>query len=139
MKYCGVVTPFRGIHVYNPSAMGMPGSKTALEEMMRRVLGDLLQDESVAKIADDLYCSGNTSTDLLCMWLKALKQLDKCNLRLSPTKTVICPKSTTILGRIWPEGQLSASPHCIFMSSSQYCEEQAIRHWFLQSLQSCLA
>ena len=79
--------------------MGIPSSETALEEMMCRVLGDLLQDGSVAKIADDLYCGGNTHTDLLCTWLGVLKQLDKCNLRLSPNKIVICPKSTTIL--VW--------------------------------------
>ena len=30
-KYCGVATSFRGIRVYCRSAMGMPGSETALE------------------------------------------------------------------------------------------------------------
>ena len=37
MKYCGVVTPFRGVRVYARSAMGMPGSETALEELLCRV------------------------------------------------------------------------------------------------------
>ena len=31
IKYCGVSTSFRGIRVYARSAMGMPGSETALE------------------------------------------------------------------------------------------------------------
>ena len=31
MKYCGVVTHFGGGRVYTRSAMGMPGSETALE------------------------------------------------------------------------------------------------------------
>jgi len=39
LKYCGVVTPFRGIGLYARSAMGMPGSETALEELTCRVLG----------------------------------------------------------------------------------------------------
>ena len=39
MKYCGVVTPFRGVRVYARSAMGMPGSETALEELLCRVSG----------------------------------------------------------------------------------------------------
>ncbi|KAK2547365.1 hypothetical protein P5673_032733 [Acropora cervicornis] len=60
MKYCGVATPFRGIRVYTRSAMGMPGSETALEELMCRVLGDFLQEGCTAKLADDLYC-GETS------------------------------------------------------------------------------
>ena len=55
MKYCGVATPFRGVRVYAWSVMGMPGSETALEELMSRVLGDLLKEGVVTKIADDLY------------------------------------------------------------------------------------
>ena len=35
-------------------------SETALEELMCRVLGDLLQEGVVAKLADDLYCGGNS-------------------------------------------------------------------------------
>ena len=54
MKYCGVANPFKGVRVYVRFVMGMPGSETALEEVMCRVLGPLLQDGSVAKIADDL-------------------------------------------------------------------------------------
>eukprot|EP00794_Sanderia_malayensis_P001245 gene1245-1377_t len=38
MKYCGIVTPFKGVRVYARSAMGMPGSETAPEELMCRVL-----------------------------------------------------------------------------------------------------
>ncbi len=49
MKYCGVVTPFQGSRVYARCAMGMPGSETALEEVMCRVLGDLLEEGIVAK------------------------------------------------------------------------------------------
>ena len=55
MKFCGISTPFKGIRVYKRCAMGMPGSETALEELMSRVLGDLIQEGVVAKIADDLY------------------------------------------------------------------------------------
>ena len=75
MKYCGVATPFKGVRVYVRSAMGMPGSETALEELMCRVLGPLLQDGVVAKIADDLYCGGNTPLELLQNWKKVLQAL----------------------------------------------------------------
>ena len=83
MKYCGVATPFKGVGVYVRSAMGMPGSETALEELMRRILGHLLQEEIVIKIADNLYCGGNTSYELLENWKKVLQALYQCNLRLS--------------------------------------------------------
>ena len=113
MKYCGVSTPFRGIRVYACSAMGMPGSETALEEMMCRVVGDLIQEGCIAKLADDLYCGAESPEELLTIWTRVLDQLQHCNLRLSPTKTVICPKSTSILGWIWSQGKLTASPHRI--------------------------
>ena len=113
MKYCGVSTPFRGIRVYARSAMGMPGSETALEEMMCRVVGDLIQEGCVAKLADDLYCGAESPEELLTIWTRVLDQLQRCNLRLSPTKTVICPKSTSILGWIWSQGKLTVSPHRI--------------------------
>ncbi|KAK3105126.1 hypothetical protein FSP39_017698 [Pinctada imbricata] len=120
MKYCGVVTPFKGIRVYTRCAMGMPGSETALEELTCRVLGDLLEEGIVTKLADDLYCGGNTPQELLENWTKVLEALQKCNLKLSATKTVIAPRTTTILGWIWEQGTLKANPHRIAALSS--CE-----------------
>ena len=111
MKYCRVATPYRGVKVYTRCAMGMPGSETALEELMFRVLGNCIQDGIVAKLADDLYCGGNTLDELLSNWKRVLDALQKSNLKLSPSKTVIWPRSTTILGWIWTQGVLSASPH----------------------------
>ena len=104
--------------MYTRSAMGMPGSETALEEMMCRILGDLIQEGCVTKLADDLYCGGDSPETLLSNWRRVLESLDRCNLRLSPTKTIICPKSPTILGWIWSQGTLSASPHHITVLSS---------------------
>ncbi|XP_038064669.1 uncharacterized protein LOC119735050 [Patiria miniata] len=111
MKYCGVATPFCGVRVYTRSAMGMPGSETALEELICRVLGDQLKEGIVAKIADDLYCGGNTHNELLHNWRRVLHTLYKCDLPLSAKKTVICPKTTTILGWVWSLGTLRGSPH----------------------------
>ena len=118
MKYCGVATPFRGIRVYTRSAMGMPGSETALEELMSRVLGDCVQDGIVTKLADDLYCGANTLDELYSNFSRVLQALDHSNIKLSPKKTVICPKSTSILGWVWHQGSLSASPHKIAVLSS---------------------
>lgn len=79
MKYCGVVTPFKGIRVYTRSAMGMPGSETCLKELMSRVLGDLIQEGCVAKIADNLYVGGNSPTEFLDNWRRVLTLLQKNN------------------------------------------------------------
>ena len=53
MKFCNVAMPYRGTRVYDRSAMGIPGSETALEELMCRVLFNLLQEGVVAKLAND--------------------------------------------------------------------------------------
>ena len=78
--------------------MGMPGSETSLEELMSRVLGHLIQEGRVCKLADDLYCCGTTYSELLDNWTHVLHALKKNNLRLSAKKTVICPKSVVVLG-----------------------------------------
>jgi hypothetical protein len=113
MKYCGVVTPFKGTRVYARCAMGMPGSESALEELMCRVLGDLQQEGIVTKLADDLYCGGNTPDELVRNWKRVLDTLLQCRLCLSASKTIIAPKKTTILGWIWETGKISASQHRI--------------------------
>ncbi len=113
MKYCGVVTPFKGVRVYARCAMGMPGSETALEELTCRVLGDLLQQGQVAKVADDLYCGADTLEDLLAVWKKVLVALQACNLCLSPSKTVVAPVQTNILGWVWNQSTIRASSHRI--------------------------
>ena len=57
--------------------MGMPGSKTALEELMSRVLGDLLKEGIETKIVDDLYCGRNSPGELLLNLKKFLQALRK--------------------------------------------------------------
>lgn len=118
MRYCGVATPFRGVRVYARSAMGMPGSETALEELMSRVLGDLLAQGVIAKLADDLYCGGDTPEELLLNWRLVLEALRHNNLRLSPRKTVIAPTTVTILGWHWHQGSIQAGQHRIATLSS---------------------
>ena len=110
MKYCGIATPFKGIRVYTRCAMGMPGSETALEELMSRIVGDLIEDGSVAKNADDLYVGGDSPQALLNNWKTLLTRLDEANIKLSARKTVIAPKQTTVLGWIWNCGTLKADP-----------------------------
>ena len=120
MKYCGVATPFKGIRAYTRCAMGMPGSETALEELICRILGHLLQEGVVAKIADDLYCGGSSPDELLYNFTRMLEAIHTSGLHLSANKTVICPKSATILGWLWQEGSISASPHRVAALAS--CE-----------------
>ncbi|KAL2088290.1 hypothetical protein ACEWY4_015189 [Coilia grayii] len=110
-KYCGVVTPFKGVRVHVRSAMGMPGSETALEELTCRVLDNLLEQGHVPKVADDLYCGADTLEELLTIWRGVLSALQHCGLNLSAAKTTIAPIQTNILGWVWRQGTIQASPH----------------------------
>ena len=74
---------------------------------------DLLEEGVVAKLADDLFRGANTLEGLLCNWRKVLQALQNHDLKLCTAKTVIGPKSTTILGWKWQMGTIEASPHRI--------------------------
>ena len=89
----------------------MSGSETSLEELLSRVLGEVIKQGFVAKLADDLYIGGTTPRDLLSNWTTVLECLDRANLKLSSTKTVVGPNEVTILGWIWRHGEIHASPH----------------------------
>ena len=110
-RFVGVSTPYRGVYVYTRTVMGMPGSESALEQLLSRVLGDLMVAGSVIKLADDLYIGADTPDSLLKVWEEVLYTLHENNLRLSPSKTVCCPVSTEVLGWIWKQGTLQASSH----------------------------
>ena len=85
---------------------------------MSRVLGDLIQEGCVAKIADDLYVGGNSPIEVLDNWRRVLALLQKNNLCLSAAKTIIWPRKAIVLGWVWSNGTLQASPHKLAALSS---------------------
>ena len=100
----------------------------------------LLQDGILAKIADDLYCGGNTPQELFCNWKRVLQALHNCNLRLSAHKTIICPKTTSIFGCIFSAGSLCQSPplkHPRHVPWAEHSGSDEILHWGIQSPVPC--
>lgn len=63
--------------MYVQSAVGMPRSETAPEELTCWVFGDLLKPGQVAKVADDLYCGAHSLEDLLEVWRQVLVALQR--------------------------------------------------------------
>ena len=118
MKYCGIVTPYKGTRVYTVGCMGLPGVESALEELTCLVFGDLVAAGMVAKLADDLYIGASTEEELIDNFRVVLQRLHENNLRLSARKTQIAPRSCVILGWTWTSGKLSASAHRIAALSS---------------------
>lgn len=119
MRYCGIVTIYKGVRVYTWGAMGMPVSETTLEKLMGRVLGDHLQASRICfKISWRPVLWWKHFWRILQHLISVMTSLDTCGLRLSATKTIICPCSTTILGWIWKQGHLSASSHRVSVLST---------------------
>ena len=110
-RYVGVMTPFKGTFVYRRSVMGLPGSESALEELLSRIFGDMVEDRKIVKIADDFYVGSDNIENLLSSWEEVLQRLSLNGLKLSADKTVCCPTSTNILGWLWNQGTISASSH----------------------------
>ena len=113
MKWCATPTPFRGLRVYLRSAQGMPGSSETLKELMSTVLGYLVQQGRVAKIADDLYVGGNTVAELYSNWADVLQILLSNGFHLNASKTKFAPVYTSLLGWIWNNGAISLGAHKI--------------------------
>ena len=113
-KWCATPTPFRGLRVYLRSAQGMPGSSATLEELMSTVLGHLVQQGRVAKIADDLYVGGNTVAELYSNWADVLQILLSNGFHLNVSKTKVAPLYTSLLGWIWNNCAISLGVHKIF-------------------------
>lgn len=118
-KYLGVHTPYKGLLVYNVGAMGLPGVEVALEELTCLIVGDLVQQGKVCKLADDFIIGGDGVQELKQTFQVVLQRFLENNIKLNPSKTTIVPKSVAVLGWVWTSGKLKASPHK--MSSLASC------------------
>ena len=111
MKYCGVVTPMKGVLVYTRGCMGLPGTEVALEELTSLLFGHMVMKGKVAKLADDLFIGAASPKELRANFEEVLQILLENDLKLNAKKTCIAPKSVVVLGWVWCSGYLKASPH----------------------------
>lgn len=81
--------------------IGMPGFEATLEEIMCWVLGHYFQSGTVAKLANNLYCGGETIDYPVNNWSRILRALERSRPHLSSSKTTISPCMMTIVGWTW--------------------------------------
>ena len=86
--------------------MGLRSSLEYLDEILSRVLGDLIPRQIVVKIADDLIIGANTLDELFSNYTDVLSCSEGNDLCLAADKTTICPKSLNIFRWVWKEGTL---------------------------------
>ena len=84
--------------------MGLGNSSEYFDEILSRVLDDLIARQIVAKIADDFITGANNIDELFSNYTDVLQRLQEYNLCLAADKTIIYPKSLNILGWVWKEG-----------------------------------
>ena len=98
MRLAGVVTPFKGMRVYTTAAMGMPGSEVALNDLTALLFGSMRQAGVIEVLMDDVYIGADSFDALLDNYKRFLTICNEADIRLGPSKFVICPASTEILG-----------------------------------------
>ena len=54
--------------MYVFAAMGMPGSECALDEIISRIFGNLIEKGLVVRVADDIYIGADDIETLLETW-----------------------------------------------------------------------
>ena len=59
-------------HLCTTAAVGMHDSTEDLNELISRVIGDLVKSSIMARIVDDLYAGGRSIVELLHNWVRIL-------------------------------------------------------------------
>ena len=112
IPWLGVQTPFGGLRVISRSGQGLMGMGEEFDELLAKVLKEELKEGICDKIVDDVAVGGDTPIEAAINYVRVLGKLNNANLKISPEKTKIFPKSADVLGWVWEEGgYLKASPH----------------------------
>lgn len=93
IKWLGTVSPYKAINVYTRAAAGLRNISEYLDEILSRVLVDLIAKKILVKTADDLLTGANTMDELFSNYIDVSQCLQENNLCLAVNKTTISPKS----------------------------------------------
>ena len=93
-----VMHPYGGLRVYTVLPQGLRNSAEWGSEILARIYGDMIKDKKCTRIADQIYILGNSLAELNEHLKEVLMRARKAGLTFKPSKVVICPKTTVILG-----------------------------------------
>ena len=111
-QWCAIQTPFGGMRYFKRSIQGLVGQTEEQDENLAKVLHHLLKQGHCIKIADDIFAGGTDIEEAINNFGLLITTLNKNNLKISPSKTVLFPSQVDILSWVWNEGgYLSPSPH----------------------------
>ena len=104
IPWLGIQTPFGGLRVIARSGQGLAGMAEEFGELTAKILKEELQEGICQIIVDDLYIGGETQTKAAVNYSRILSKLKNANLKITPEKTFIFPKSVDVLGWVWLRG-----------------------------------
>ena len=133
-KWCGILTPFGGLRFFKRGIQGLINQTEELDELLANLFNDMITKGKLVKQADDLFTGGNTIDEAIDNLEEMLNICKSNNLKLSPAKTIILPKSVDIMSWIWSEGgTLAPSPHrkqaLLEVKSDDICTVKDVRSW----------
>lgn len=111
-QWCCILTPHGGIRYFKRGIQGLINQSEELDEMLANIFKNMTTDSKMVKIADDFFLGGQTIAETLANFGEMVKLCHENNIKLSPNKTVLFPRTVDVLSWIWSEGgMLAPSPH----------------------------
>ena len=98
IKYLGTIHPYKGLRIYTCDPQGLKGASERCYEKLARIYGDLVQQGSLAQMADGLHVLGNSIPELITNYKEVLSRAKDCGLTFKPSKVIICPRTITLFG-----------------------------------------
>ena len=111
MRFMGTSTPFAGDRVYAVQPQGYLNATENADRVIQAVLEPVMRQGKCLRVADNLITGGNSPAEAAKNYELILKLCDHCGITFKATKTLLCPKQTTILGKVWNQGKLFPSNH----------------------------
>ena len=81
------------------------------DELTDKLLGDLVLERKVIKIADNVYFGGENIESMYETFHEIMKRCANANLRIKPSKIKLNIANADILGLHWDRGTLTPSSH----------------------------
>ena len=100
-----------GTLAYARGPNGLLGMDAITDELTDKLLGDLVLDGKVVKLADNVYFGAETIEGLHEIFHEIMKRCTKATLRMKPSKIHLNIANADILGLHWNRGTLTPSTH----------------------------
>ena len=100
-----------GVLAYARGPNGLLGMDAVTDELTDKLLGDLVLEGKVVKLADNVYFGAETIQELHSIFHEIMKRCDLANLRIKPAKIHLNIANADILGLHWDRGTLTPSVH----------------------------